>query len=112
MNDDIYKIKAVIFSDERRLISGDRSYITTVIFENGRVSTVRRKKGEKNDIELGVLYAYYQGCTNLSKIKARSVLLDWCVDFEIKGWLYWFFADKNNMNIDEAEKYIKSLLVE
>jgi len=111
MIEDKYKIKEVVFSDERRLTDGSKSYTITVIFENGRESTVRKKKDEKNDIELGVLYAYLQGCVNLSKIKARKILLNRTFFSVRKIYLCTFFALKNDMSVDEAEEYIKSLVV-
>lgn len=84
------KIKDVVFTDETRLTTGDKSATITVVFEDGRKSVVRKKKDDNNDLELGVLYAYFQGCVNLSKIKARKMLFDRVFTSERKLYLYVF----------------------
>lgn len=106
----INPIKKVIFSN----------IATIVFFSNGSKQVVKLQKGDTDDRELAILYAYFIGNYSVSKTKCLKALNDACKDLKtlwkgektmrIKAFIYEFLMKETNKTKVECVEYIRGFL--
>jgi len=60
--------------DIKRIVNNDP--YTIVFWSDGEKTVIKRKKGERNDIENAIVWAYFYKNSGLSKVKAKRFLAD------------------------------------